>query len=80
MYKSLFYNKFIIFPYMFRAQQCSKHVEEYNKLVIKQEICALSWSITTITQKVSLAHIMRNVLYNLVPSMAPVPTAQHPCD
>ena len=33
----LFYNKFSTFLYMFRAQQCSKHVEEYNKLIIKQE-------------------------------------------
>ena len=31
----LFYNKFIILRYMFRAQQCSKHVTEYNKLFIK---------------------------------------------
>jgi len=31
----LFYNKFIIFLYMFRALLCSKHVEEYNKLIIK---------------------------------------------
>jgi len=30
MHKFLFYNKFIIFLYMFRAQQFSKHVEEYN--------------------------------------------------
>ena len=37
MHKFLFYNKFIIFLYMFRAQQWSKHVEEYNKLIIKQE-------------------------------------------
>jgi len=37
MHKFLFYNKFIIFLYMFRAQQCSKHVQEYNKLIIKQE-------------------------------------------
>jgi len=29
----LVFNKFIIFPYMFRAQQCSKHVGEYNKLI-----------------------------------------------
>ena len=37
MHKFLFYNKFIIFLYMFRAQQCSEHVEEYYKLIIKQE-------------------------------------------
>jgi len=37
MHKFLFYIKFIIFLYMFRAQQCSKHVEEYNKLNVKQE-------------------------------------------
>jgi len=40
MHKFLFYNKFIIFLYMFRAHSallCSKHVEEYNKLIIKQE-------------------------------------------
>jgi len=30
MHKLLFYDKFIIFLYM-------KHVEEYNKLIIKQE-------------------------------------------
>ena len=27
----------IIFLYMFRELLCSKHVEEYNKLIIKQE-------------------------------------------
>jgi len=37
MHKFLLYNKFITFLYMFRAQQCSKHVEEYNKFNIKQE-------------------------------------------
>jgi len=37
MHKFLFYNKFIIFLYMFGALLCSKHVEEYNKLIIKQE-------------------------------------------
>jgi len=53
MHKFLFYNKFIIFLYMFRAlcahHQGSKlyytasgiitlkHVEAYNKLIIKQE-------------------------------------------
>jgi len=50
MHKLLFYNKFIIclymfrallcfvlFLYMFRALLCSKHVEEYNKIIIKQE-------------------------------------------
>jgi len=37
MHKLLFYNKFIIFLYMFRAQLCSKHVEAYNKLNIKQQ-------------------------------------------
>ena len=36
MHKFLFY-KFIIFLYIFRALLCSKHVEEYNKLIIKQE-------------------------------------------
>jgi len=59
MHKFLFYNKFIISLYMFRAPcahhqevkivlhriwyllmmstWCSKHVEAYNKLIIKQE-------------------------------------------
>jgi len=37
MHKFLFYNKFIISFYTFWAQQCSKHVEEYNKLIIKRE-------------------------------------------
>ena len=37
MYKFLFYNNLIIRLYMFWAQQCSKHVEAYNKLIIKQE-------------------------------------------
>ena len=32
------------------------------------------------TLQESLADIMRNILHNLVPSTAPVPTAQHPCD
>ena len=30
---------------MFRVQQCSKHVEVYNKTYYKTRICALSWSI-----------------------------------
>ena len=40
MHQFLFYeyNEFIIHLYMFRAQLCSKHVEEYNKLIIKQEL------------------------------------------
>jgi len=33
----VFYNKFIIFLYMFRAQQCSKYVEEYNNLITKNK-------------------------------------------
>ena len=37
MHKFLFYNKFIALLYMFRALLCSKHVEECNKLIIKQE-------------------------------------------
>jgi len=37
MHKLLFYNKFIIFLYTLRAQQCSKHVQEYNKRIIKEE-------------------------------------------
>jgi len=37
MHKFLFYIKFIIFLYMFWALLCSKHVEKYNKLNVKQE-------------------------------------------
>ena len=37
MHKFLFYNKFITFLYIFRALLYSKHVEEYNELIIKQE-------------------------------------------
>ena len=37
MRKFLFYNKFIIFLYMFRALLCSKRIEERNKLIMKQE-------------------------------------------
>jgi len=48
MHKFLFYNKFIAFLYStiieeynlaswWWAQQYSKHVEEYKKLIIKQE-------------------------------------------
>ena len=37
MHKFFFYNKFIICLYMFRALLCSKHVEEYNKLIIREE-------------------------------------------
>jgi len=33
---------------MFRAQLCSKHLEAYNKLIIKKGFCALSWFITGI--------------------------------
>ena len=31
-----------------RAQQCSKHVEAYNKTYYKTRICVLNWSITEI--------------------------------
>jgi len=37
MHKFLFYNKFIIFLYMFRALLCSKRVEQCNKRIIKKE-------------------------------------------
>jgi len=37
MHKFLFYNKFIKCLYMFRALLCSKHAEEYNKPIKKQE-------------------------------------------
>ena len=37
MHKFLFYSKFIALLYMFHTLLCSKHVEEYNKLIIKQE-------------------------------------------
>ena len=30
------------------AQQCSKHVEDYNKLIIKEEFVHLSWFITKV--------------------------------
>jgi len=29
---------------------CSKHVEAWNKLIVKQKFCALSWLITEIIQ------------------------------
>ena len=38
MHQFLFYNEFIIHLYTFLAQLCSKHVEVYNKLIIKQEL------------------------------------------
>jgi len=47
----VFLNKFIIFLYTFRAQQFSKRVEEYNKLIKKTRICALSWSVAKIRGK-----------------------------
>ena len=37
MHKFLIYNKFIIFLYIYRVLLCSIDVEEYNKLIIKQE-------------------------------------------
>jgi len=33
---------------MFRAQQCSKHVQEYGKPIKKTRICTLSWLIAKI--------------------------------
>ena len=36
MHKYLFYNMFIVILYMFRALLCSNHVQEYNKIIIKQ--------------------------------------------
>ena len=38
MHQFLFYDEFIIQLYMFQAQLYSKHVEVYNKLIIKQEL------------------------------------------
>ena len=35
--QNLFYNKFISCRYMFRAM-CSKHVEAWNKLIVKQNL------------------------------------------
>jgi len=35
-----------ILTFWWRAQQCSKHVEAYNKLIIKKRFCASSWLIT----------------------------------
>ena len=46
MYKFLFFNKFIIFLYIFRALLCSKNVEEYNKVIKKNKslcITLVSW-------------------------------------
>ena len=37
-----------ILTYWWWAQQCSKQVEKYNKLIKKRGICALSWSISKI--------------------------------
>jgi len=35
------------FDLLMMSKWCSKHMEEYNKLIIKK-ICALSWSFTKI--------------------------------
>jgi len=37
MHKFLFYKGFIMFLYTFRAQACSKRVEEHNKFIVIQE-------------------------------------------
>jgi len=43
-------------PLHVSSTMCSKHVEAYNKLLIKQD-CALSWLITKI-KTVKLFHIL----------------------
>ena len=36
------------FDLLMMSTQCSKHVEAYNKLIIKKRFCAISWLITKI--------------------------------
>ena len=38
---------------------CSKHVDAWNKLVVKQKVCASNWLITEIkkTYHINLAHV-----------------------
>ena len=43
------------------STQCSKHVEAYNKLIIKQEFCALSWLITKIILRCTVSKTSKYV-------------------
>jgi len=52
--KFLFYNKFITCVYVYYVRlcfehMCSKHVDAWNELIVKQKFCASSWLITEIT-------------------------------
>ena len=40
---------------------CSKHVQTWNKLIVKQKLCASSWLITEINNKYVLIHV--HILY-----------------
>jgi hypothetical protein len=44
------------------AQQCSKHVEAYNKSYYKTRICALSWLITNIILRCTVSKTKFNLL------------------
>jgi len=47
------------------AQQCSKHVEEYNKLIIKRRICVWSWLITKIILRCTVSKTSKKKLSSL---------------
>ena len=46
---------------------CSKHVEAWNKLIVKQNFCALSWLIT----EINFLQVHFNFLWAHVPNAIP---------
>ena len=66
MHKFLFYNKFIIFLYMFRALLCSKHVEVNLFLKKKTRILALSWSIANIILRCAVSKTSKFLMKSIL--------------
>jgi len=45
------------------STQCSKHVEVYNKLIIKKRICALGWLINRTSPNVIKTNTQTELLF-----------------
>ena len=53
------------FELLMMSTQCSKHVEAYNKLIIKQSFCAFSWLITKIILRCTVSKTLKKILTNM---------------
>ena len=55
------------FDLLMISTYCSKRLEEYNnKIIIKQDFCALSWLITKIILRYTVSKTSKNMLLNFV--------------